>query len=263
VANTYLKLMPNIGTGGGGGPVVGDNLGDHLATMNLDLALFDIDNVGWITLGDGTVGASRINFSNDGTHSIPTPGSLEIQVDSGSVGGKTFVVNAAGVKLSIPSDNNETLLASSRQNAAGVTAIRLQAGISITDATASLVTVENAGTDVLRITPTGGLQPEGFSTFNSGVAFKRTATAGNYTSAGESLIAVTDTTVARTITLSATDLSAGAFIDIKDESGTCSVANPIIVTPAAGTLDGVASVSITVPYGVLRVYSSLSNWFTR
>lgn len=90
----------------------------------------------------------------------------------------------------------------------------------------------------------------------------RYATAVNYSSAGEGLIAVTDTSAPRTITLSDNDKIAGKEIEIKDESGGAGT-NNITIQAQTGTIDGAASVLITANYGILRVYSDGSNWFSR
>ena len=92
---------------------------------------------------------------------------------------------------------------------------------------------------------------------------KRTSTSINYLSAGETIIGVTDTstTPPRTITLSNADKVSGRMIYVKDESGGAT-ANPIVVQAQTGTIDGVASVQISVNYGVLAVYSDGSNWWT-
>ena len=84
---------------------------------------------------------------------------------------------------------------------------------------------------------------------------------GDYLTDGESLIGVVDSTTSRTITLSDVDKVAGRIIFIKDESGGAT-AFPISVAPETGTLDGAASVPISVDYGCLRVYSDGSNWFS-
>ena len=104
--------------------------------------------------------------------------------------------------------------------------------------------------------PTATLQIEG------DVAFKRTATAVSASTAGETIIGVTDTAAPRTITLATADTVEGQVMIIKDESGAAGTNNITVATQAAETIDGVASVDITVNHGVLRVYSDGTNWFT-
>lgn len=88
----------------------------------------------------------------------------------------------------------------------------------------------------------------------------RKATAVDYTTAGESIIGVTNTSVPRTITLSDADRIAGKQILIKDESGGAT-ANNIFIEPESGDLDGDASASIIEDFGSLAVYSDGTNWF--
>jgi len=92
---------------------------------------------------------------------------------------------------------------------------------------------------------------------------KRTATAVNYTTQGESIIAVTNTAITRTITLADADKFDAKRIEIKDESGGASLTTPIIVQPETGTIDGVSSVQIIANYGILRLYSDGVSWFSR
>jgi len=78
----------------------------------------------------------------------------------------------------------------------------------------------------------------------------------------QGLIAVTDTSAARTLTLpSAAGVTWRHYI-IKDESGGASATRYIRVQPPAGqTLDGAAYYDIKVPYEALIVYSNGTNWF--
>lgn len=90
-----------------------------------------------------------------------------------------------------------------------------------------------------------------------------TSTATNYTVLGtDTIIEVTDNTAQRTITLPAPVASnAGKFIYIKDAAGTAGSANNIIVAPASGTIDGVASKSITQNYGWMFVYNDGTSYY--
>jgi len=87
----------------------------------------------------------------------------------------------------------------------------------------------------------------------------RTALAGgSYTvQASDEIVAVTGNAGA-TITLPSS-LPPGKFITIKDEGGAAG-ATPIT---AIGTVDGVANPSITTNYGLLRLYTDGTRWFTR
>lgn len=52
----------------------------------------------------------------------------------------------------------------------------------------------------------------------------------------------------------------GTVFNIKDGLGLASVANPITITPAAGTIDGAATAVINVPYGSLQLVYSGVEW---
>lgn len=52
----------------------------------------------------------------------------------------------------------------------------------------------------------------------------------------------------------------GQVFNIKDGLGLASVATPITITPAAGTIDGVATATINVPYGSLQIVYSGTEW---
>jgi hypothetical protein len=96
-------------------------------------------------------------------------------------------------------------------------------------------------------------------------SFYRVAKSANATTAGETIIGVTDTSAARTITLATADVKAGRVIIIKDESGGAATNNITIATEGTQAIDGDTSdtaLKITANYGVVRVYSNGSNWFT-
>ena len=80
--------------------------------------------------------------------------------------------------------------------------------------------------------------------------------------AGGTIIGVTDTTAARTITLSTFDNKEGNIIMVKDESGGAGTNNITVATEGTETVDGATSKVINLNYGVLRFYSNGTNWFT-
>ncbi len=91
--------------------------------------------------------------------------------------------------------------------------------------------------------------------------------AGNITAVlADYILAVDDTTAARTVTLptaSTTGANAnlGKIYLIKDQSGLAGT-NNITIVPATGTIDGAVSILINSNYGEVQVYSDGSNWFT-
>jgi hypothetical protein len=97
---------------------------------------------------------------------------------------------------------------------------------------------------------------------NNEIIVERSGTAVNASSSNQTILGVTDTTAARTITLATADNIDGRIIIIKDESGGASTNHITIVTEGSETIDGAVSITITVDYGVLRVYSNGTNWFS-
>lgn len=98
-----------------------------------------------------------------------------------------------------------------------------------------------------------------------GAKITRTAVADtNYTVLiTDQIVAVTSLSAPRTITLpSAATVGAGAVFTVKDESGNAATHN-ITVSHATQTIDGAASKTISVNYGLLNLYSNGTNWFTR
>jgi len=116
----------------------------------------------------------------------------------------------------------------------------------------------DAGNDRVGI---GTSTPNSLLQINGSLAVKRTATAANYTTLGETIIGVTDTTVARTITLASSDCVDGRLITIKDESGGAGTYSITIATEGSETIDGSSTVTINSNYGYVNLYSDGSNWF--
>ena len=98
---------------------------------------------------------------------------------------------------------------------------------------------------------------------SQGYGMGRTAVAGNV-SVGltNALLAVTDTSAPRTLSLPSVGATGRHFI-IKDESGGASATNYIRIQPsgAGQTLDGAAHYDIKVPYESVIVYYNGTNWF--
>ena len=119
--------------------------------------------------------------------------------------------------------------------------------------------------NVVTSTGTGG----NLGTLKAEQAFGRYPTAVSYTvlltDVGMGwVIAVTDTSAARTITLpAANSVTAGFMLRIKDEGGLAGTNNITIARAGTDTIDGATSLTINTNYGVRGVYSNGSNaWFT-
>lgn len=95
-----------------------------------------------------------------------------------------------------------------------------------------------------------------------GISLNTVATATSVNSTGESVIGVTDTSSARTITIDTDDEVAGRVLIVKDESGGAATHNITVDTEGSSTIDGASSKVISTNYGVLRMYFRNGNWFT-
>ena len=105
--------------------------------------------------------------------------------------------------------------------------------------------------------------------FNSSIASKftklvvsRVPLAASAASSDVIIYGVTDTTAARTITISTADTVDGRIFIIKDESGGALTNNITIATDASQTIDGQSTIAIVVDYGVMRLYSDGDNFFS-
>lgn len=87
------------------------------------------------------------------------------------------------------------------------------------------------------------------------------STAADVTSSGEGIIGVSDTSVARTVTLGSADVVEGKQIVVKDESGAAGTNNITVATEGLETIDGSATATISTNYGSITVYSDGTNWF--
>ena len=100
--------------------------------------------------------------------------------------------------------------------------------------------------------------------FIKGVAYKLTSTAISYAVlVTDYIVAVTDNSAARTITLPSTGVATGQTFVIKDAAGTAGSANAISVVVNGGvkTIDGLTSQSINSDYGSITVYYNGTNYF--
>ncbi len=99
-------------------------------------------------------------------------------------------------------------------------------------------------------------------TLNDRFLVNRTASSVGGSIGNETIYGITDTSVARTITLSTVETVEGRIVIVKDESGGAGTNNITVDTLASQTIDGASSIDITADYGVLRLYSDGTNWFS-
>jgi len=126
-------------------------------------------------------------------------------------------------------------------------------------AAADQLSLISGGVEGIRITEDTEIVIDMFGAMN----WKRNSTAVSVNSNQETIIGVTDNSSARTITLDTDDVVDGRVIIIKDEAGTANSANNItIATEGAETIDGAATITISVDFGAARLYSDGTNWFT-
>ena len=89
------------------------------------------------------------------------------------------------------------------------------------------------------------------------------STPANYTTQGETIIGVTDTSAVRTITIASSSISdPGYSLLIQDESGAAATNNIIVATQGSETIDGAATTSITSDYGAVLLYSNGTELFS-
>lgn len=76
------------------------------------------------------------------------------------------------------------------------------------------------------------------------------------------IISITSTGAAYTITLKTAALLAGKFYMIKDQGGAANTDNITIATEGSAQIDGGATKAISVDGTTIWLYSDLTNWFS-
>jgi hypothetical protein len=258
-------------------------------------------NVGIGTLnpfGGGLI-VLPVNSGNVGIGSL-TPGqALDVNgtirmtgltlTGNGAASGNVMVTNGVGVGTWMPASTLATAAGTNYWNYSaagniGVSTIQAvgigtsfiggtgEAALSIMNGNVGIGTwVPRAQLDIegtLSVVSFGGNVGIGTWITNSGLqlkeslAFYRTGTAASVSSAGQTIIGVTNTATAVTITLATADVAPGRIIIVKDESGGAATNNITVNTQGGQKIDNVSSVTISANYGVVRVYSDGNNWFT-
>ena len=111
----------------------------------------------------------------------------------------------------------------------------------------------------------GTATPVATLSLGGGVALKRTGVAdANYTVlASDYMIAYTSLSTGRTVTLPTPGAgNTNQMYIIKDQSGNAGTNNITISSSGGATIDGAASKVINTAWGVLKVYTNGTNWFT-
>ncbi|MEE9198472.1 MAG: hypothetical protein V3U26_01605 [Dehalococcoidia bacterium] len=94
------------------------------------------------------------------------------------------------------------------------------------------------------------------------VAHVAAKTAAYTTTDADAIVPVDTTGGAVTITLGSATVEAGRITIVKDVGGSAGTSSITVDTEGTETIDGAASAAISTDYGVLRLYSDGSNWFT-
>ncbi len=111
----------------------------------------------------------------------------------------------------------------------------------------------------------GTSAPVATLSLGGGVALKRTGVAdANYVVlASDYMIAYTSLSTGRTVTLPTPGSgNTNQMYIIKDQSGNAGTSNITISSSGGATIDGAASKTISTAWGVLKVYTNGTNWFT-
>ena len=117
------------------------------------------------------------------------------------------------------------------------------------------LTFGDASTDTLTVS--------GAATFGAGISVNRVSKSSNYTATStDTIIGVDCSGGAITITLPTAGTVNGKVYIIKDESGDAGTNNITVATEGSETIDGSNTATINSNYGVLRVYSDGTNFFT-
>lgn len=91
---------------------------------------------------------------------------------------------------------------------------------------------------------------------------RRAVTANAPINSGDTLVAVTDTTAARTLTLPAANtIPAGKMFVVKDASGGAATHNITVSRSGSDTIDGGTTAVISTNYGVVRLMSNGTNGY--
>jgi len=207
------------------------------------------NNVGIIETqqANGSAGAGSPGFKINAVNALSTAGDRLLSLHNG--GSERLYVEYDGT-IYAGQVNNPFNMKSLEDDGSTAIGYIFDTVNSLTTTTAKLFSFRNGGTEKFGLAKNGGINAG-----SKGVAVSASST-------GETLIGVTDTSAARTITLDQDDEVDGRVVIIKDESGAAATNNITVDTEGSSTIDGAASVAITANYGVLRVYFRNGNWFS-
>lgn len=99
----------------------------------------------------------------------------------------------------------------------------------------------------------------------AGLIVKRRGVADTDTTitAADYLVGYSSLSAARVVNLTAAaTLGTGSEFYVKDESGSCNGTKTLTITPAAGTIDGAATLVLNTAYAKCHIYTDGSNWYT-
>jgi hypothetical protein len=232
--------------------------GTNHTTKRAQLEIVDINGSGvdnCITMRPGlTAGSCRVGINTVNPN-------YTLEVDRSAAG--TNVVRAAGdtattgftlqAYRNLTSTSTDSPVASVFQDHASDDQDALQVR---QDGTGNILNLTNGGVTQVAVAASG------VTTFSQAINLRTLSSAASLSSARESVILITDTSVARTVTLSTSDTVDGRVIIVKDASGAAGTNSITIDTQGAELIDGATSTAISSNFGVIRLVSNGTNWFT-
>lgn len=176
--------------------------------------------------------------------------------DPNNTGRSTFIIDTMTTTSSLSTTSDQAAV---RYRRGGSN--KWLVGLNSSGAGLDSFDVYSSGSSIAAISFT----PNGNTKLGAGLQVDRTAVSDtNYSIlATDYIIAYTSLSTPRTTTLPTAVGATGQEHVIKDESGAAAAHNITIATTSTQTIDGIATQSISSNYGVLRVYSNGTNWFTR
>jgi hypothetical protein len=248
--NTNITNMNSLGDfniSSGAGIVATHADGNGFAVLS------DSDGSGRIRLGSGF---PLVLVGNSGTSTIATFGSSNLSLTVAGIynlTGATNLINTHGSTI-----GNEFRIKPTASN----TQTRFCLGDDLSTTLLDITAIKTTG--VVTMLADGEFfldSTNGAINIEKALNLSRASSATDLNSDNEVILAVTDTTAPRNIVILTVDLVDNRVFWCQDESGNASALNPVTVAGESGTINGAASIPITVPYGGFWVRAFGGNLF--